>query len=61
MPSRMVLGIKPVPDRLIDLQRLHPRLTLRELQGVAGKINALLAMSERHGEFRHSVKSLSPV
>ena len=46
MPSRMVLGIKPVPDRLIELQRLHPRLALRELQGVAGKIKALLAMGE---------------
>src|ERR1017187_7377883 len=48
----MVLGIRtPVPDRLIKLhQRLRPNLTLRELQGVAGKINALLAGHDGPGK-----------
>ena len=29
-------------------QRLRPNVTRRELQGVAGKIKALLVMSDRH-------------
>ena len=51
MPSRMVLGIKPVPASLIKLhQRLGPNLALCELQTVASKIKALLVKSDRHGE-----------
>jgi len=49
MQSRIVLGIKPVPDSCIKLhQRRCSNLTLRELQGISSKIKTMLAMREGH-------------